>query len=91
MQQQTLNYYRFWMVMVGAIGAIVSLHPFMGFIAGVALAFGGVVLPMFKGKIMSVTSKIENTVEQKVSQHTNDDNAVEAEQKNSETEDNKAA
>ena len=67
MQKQTLNYYRFWLVMVGIICAIMSLHAFLGFVAGLALAFAGIILPMFKDKIMSITSKIEDKVEEKVS------------------------
>jgi len=67
MQTQTLNYYRFWLVMVGIICAIMSLHAALGFVAGLALAFAGVILPMFKDKIMSITSKIEDKVEEKVS------------------------
>jgi len=67
MQTQTLNYYRFWLVMVGIICAIMSLQAALGFVAGLALAFAGVILPMFKDKIMSITSKIEDKVEEKVS------------------------
>jgi hypothetical protein len=89
MQQQTLNYYRFWMVMVGIIGVILSLHPFMGFLAGLVLAFGGIVLPMFKGKIMSVSSKIEDKVGEKIAQNDGAPEAVVESQPVDE--DNKAA
>jgi len=72
MQQQTANYYRFWLVMVGALAAILSLHPAVGFIAGLALVGAGVVLPLFQGKVMSLTTKVEKTVEQKISERTKD-------------------
>ena len=91
MQQQTLNYYRFWMVMVGVVGLIVSLHWTLGLLAAVVLVIAGIVLPMFKGKIMSVSSKIEDTVEAKVAQHNENSSEAVVEAQAVDPEENKAA
>ncbi len=62
---QTVNYYRFWLLMVGAI-CVATIHEGLALILGVGLLVLGLVLPIFSVKIMAMGSKIENTVGEKV-------------------------
>ena len=67
MQRQSINYYRFWLVMAGGLCVVSALPSSLGFIAGLAIVALGVVLPIFSGKIIAAGDKIEHRVTDQMS------------------------
>ncbi len=68
---QTINYYRFWLLMVGAV-CIASISPVIAVLIGLGAVGLGLVLPIFSKQIMAMGSKIETSVNKKVEKKTED-------------------